>query len=83
MQLLNANGSTVYLEVGITQLISRIKNTNNHRPLLNTSLPGWEIKVAQLISQRIMYYEQAKYVVNTDLLTEEQSVEKIATFLVT
>lgn len=69
---------SVYLKVGIAELVKRIRTQAGQRPLLE-ALKDDELDefVAQHLFERSYYYHQAKHVVATDGKSPEEIVDEI------
>ena len=72
MELINKNGTSIYLKADFEKLWERISKDGN-RPLVAA---GKE-KVRKLFERRIPFYERADIVVRTDIFTPDETVERI------
>ena len=76
MELINKNSISIYLKADFEKLWKRISKDSN-RPLVTA---GKE-KVRELFERRIPFYEKADIVVRTDILTPDETVERILKFM--
>lgn len=74
MSNLKRNGLVVYLQATAEVIFERTKSYA-HRPLLNVEDPQREI--VKILEQRLPFYSQADYAVDTSDLTIEEVVNKI------
>lgn len=75
MKLMNQNGTTVFLNPSIDQLVERLEIGKSTRPLLKDKTPTqMRHFVTQMLEQRIPYYTQAQYSCSGDLLTGAQEI---------
>ncbi len=72
---LKKNGVIICLEASPDTILKRTKG-NTSRPLLN--VPDPKKKIEELLSQRAPYYKKSDHCINTDNLTIDQVVDKIA-----
>ena len=72
--LFQNNILTIYLETNVENIYDRIKN-DEKRPLLKVKNPKNEIE--NILNNRIKYYSQAKYKINTNDKTIENIIEEI------
>jgi shikimate kinase len=77
MNLLNHLGNTVYLKASAKELFRRLSKDSVNRPKLNEmTSQSMEIKISELLDERIPVYEQSKFKLSTEgkelsqLLTE-------------
>ncbi|MCW9041229.1 MAG: shikimate kinase, partial [Flavobacteriales bacterium] len=62
MELMNANGTTIYLKYTPEFLVSRLKNSIHKRPLLqNISLSELNSFITSLLAEREFYYSQSHF----------------------
>ena len=73
-ELMNNNGTTVYLEADLNTIWHRIEGDRN-RPLLDVKDPLGEAE--KLLDARVELYEKSDFVVKTDYLTAEQVAEEV------
>lgn len=74
LALIKEQGLVVWLNPSLSTIWSRIKD-ETHRPLLDCDTP--QDVLEQLMSERRALYAQAPVHINDDVLTAENSVEKI------
>ena len=75
---LKNSGTIICLKASPETIIKRTKDLKT-RPLLNVPDPKKQIE--ELLKKREAYYNKADFSVNTDNLTVEQAVEKIAALI--
>lgn len=73
-EILNNNGTTIYLRASAKTLFNRIKH-ETHRPLLQQGF-GAE-KIEQILSKRIPNYEKASIIIDTDNKTPYNIIDEI------
>lgn len=72
MDWMNANGITIYLKHSIYDLKERLKKDSKKRPLLkNTKNLTFLSHIEGLMQQRTPYYEQAKFVISSSLISPQ------------
>lgn len=74
INLMNQSGFTVWLNTPYEVLISRLKDVNHQRPLLE-NVQKLEDFVVQQLAERSVYYKQAK--IHISLTSPEQIIEDI------
>lgn len=78
IEYMNQSGTTVWLNTTIQVLFDRLIKEREHRPLLkklsDEQLRGFIIKK---FSDRKIYYEQARIMIDEDAASLEQIIEKI------
>lgn len=78
MEVMRANGVTVYLKMNAASLASRLKSARRERPLLaNKTDEELEEYIKGMLSNREPYYEQAKIVVSALSIDVNGLVERI------
>lgn len=72
MDVMNASGNTIYLQISPKQLAVRLSNSHNERPLLK-GLKGEALQsfVAEKLTQREFFYTKAKHSIAGDQLNVE------------
>ena len=77
MDLMNKMGITIYVKATVEQLVSRLLASKNVRPLVQNKSPD-ELKefVKQHLSQRQIYYSQAKIVYENEQLVSREHVSE-------
>lgn len=82
MQLMNENGTTIYMCAGFDFLMSRIKQSPIIRPMVKKHMGiGNENGLLTLFEQRKPVYERALRVVNVEKLPSNEVVEQILEIL--
>lgn len=72
MDWMNENGTTIYLKHSINELIKRLENDSENRPLLKSSKNLTLLThIEGLMQQRTPYYEQAKFVILSSLISPQ------------
>ena len=79
MELLNAKGTTLFLDVSVGELVHRLKDEIGTRPLLQSKDDLAEF-IAKHLFERRSYYQEAKLRVQSDALTVKELGQKIADF---
>lgn len=75
---MNASGITVWINPVREILFERLANGREHRPLLKTlDDEGLKNYINKKLGDRMMYYGQAKIVVDEELVTPELLIEKL------
>jgi shikimate kinase len=78
MELMNNNGTTVYLKMSTDALISRLANAKEKRPLIANKTPQELRKfVARQLEKREDFYHQAQFVVKG----KDLDVDQLVTFV--
>jgi shikimate kinase len=80
MELMNQSGKTIFLDIPVMEIVSRLQTTNlEDRPLFsNLSSDQLKNKIELLRSQRIHFYKQAQTIVTSNSILADQIVSKIA-----
>lgn len=68
MELMNSNGTTVFIDVPVQTLVERTKK-NKRRPLLQSNHAE---KIKQLLEERLGFYNKAQFIVPTKGLESRQ-----------
>ncbi len=78
IDLMNKNGVTVYLQLGVNDLLERLENDKSQRPLL-AHLTGDALKefIAKHLFERRLYYEKAIFTINASNKSAEQISHEI------
>ncbi|MDO4763035.1 MAG: shikimate kinase [Flavobacteriaceae bacterium] len=78
INLINEKSISIYLRARVNTLVERLLKEKEQRPLLSKisdeKLPEF---IGQHLLERNQYYNQAKYIIDTDGLTPEEIVDKI------
>jgi shikimate kinase len=74
MQVMNAEGITIFLDVPINTIVKRIEK-NAHRPLLRDQHPK-ELLI-KLSKERSVYYHQAQIIIDDWNFPEDKMVEEL------
>lgn len=77
-ELMNANGTTIYLEVDLDTIWKRIRH-NNKRPLFNIKTPLGEVK--RLFAERKELYEKADFTVKSSKLTAQKVADEVVSII--
>ncbi len=77
-ELMNANGTTIYLEMELDIIWKRIRR-NRKRPLLNVKNPLGEVK--RLFAERKELYEKADFTVRSSKLTSQKAADEIVSII--
>ncbi|AWW29930.1 shikimate kinase [Echinicola strongylocentroti] len=82
MELINQHGISVFLNVGIGQLLLRLtKNEADKRPMFRgMDTAEIRLKLQDLLADREMYYEQAKIMLSGDDISTEHLVSELMSF---
>jgi shikimate kinase len=79
MEILKSTGVTVYLKVPAEVLVSRLRRSRNHRPLLSDADPDeLNQRVLKMLESRATWYEQADLVIDGEQMTDEDMTSLIA-----
>ncbi len=82
MNLMNANGVTVFLEASPAFIASRVKQSKTVRPLFKNATDESRLKIVQaLSSEREQFYSKAKYTLNVEKLSTEEVAQQVVAFL--
>lgn len=78
MKWMNDNGITIYLQASAGEILQRIKNETQERPLLN-KLNQSELLffIEQKLKEREVFYKQAKYILAVSQLADNSLNEVI------
>ena len=68
MKFMNKEGQTIYLSIGLEELVKRLESERKTRPLL-TGSKSLKTKVENLLNTRSDIYKQSKIVIESDLIT--------------
>ena len=72
MEWMNAHGHTIYLEASPPFLAKRLMPEKDHRPILkNIADDQLENFIIRKLSERKSFYQQAKTILNAEVLTNE------------
>lgn len=82
MEFMNRNGKTVYLHVSVDELVKRLELCKHTRPVLKGH-SGKELKdfVAESLSKRSPFYEQASVVFDAEVMLTDSDVQTISAAL--
>ena len=82
MDTLNANSTTIFLRASVGTLVERIKKQQQKRPLVahisEEDLPEF---IAKHLFERNSFYNQAKYIVDTNEKTPDNIMKEILSIL--
>lgn len=79
MALMKSTGMAVYLRLPAEILVSRLRHSMTHRPLLQNAGPAeLKARVQDLIALRSQWYEQADLILDAETMTEEEMTSIIA-----
>ena len=82
MELLNQNSESIFLRTSIKNLTERLLKQKHKRPLIaNISDQDLPEFIAKHLFERNIFYNKAKYTVNTDDKTPEMVVEELCELL--
>jgi len=82
MELMNKSGLTVYLKVAPEELMKRLKNGQNKRPLLKGKTSEEMLSfIIENISKRNLYYSQADLILNADTNNIDQILNNLILLL--
>ena len=75
MALMNQNGTTVFLNPSLEELVARLEIGKHTRPLLKDKTNA-EMRhfIEEMMVQRLPYYSQAQYTCSGDLVTGAQEI---------
>ena len=75
MVRMNQNGTTVFLNPSLDELVARLEIGKHTRPLLKDKTPA-EMRhfIEEMMAQRLPYYSQAQYTCSGDLVTGAQEI---------
>ena len=83
MELMNRLGYTIYLQVPIDELTKRLESCKHSRPLIkDKSLLEIKQFVAESLSARESYYNQASFILNVGNLVKQQDIDTIVNHLI-
>ena len=74
LSVLKKNGHIIYLSASPESIYENIKH-RSHRPLLN--VPDPQLKITEMLEERIPFYEKADVTVNADHRTINQIAEDV------
>ena len=79
IDLINSSGTSVYIEMAVDELVKRLANARNKRPLIR-GLNDAELKlfIEANLEKRKPVYEKAHFSVNATTLSAEQAAATIA-----
>lgn len=82
IELINASGTSVYLEMDVNTLVKRLSKARNKRPLIR-DLNDEELKyfIEANLEKRRSVYQKAKYIIQEENKTIEQIIEYIIRLL--
>ncbi len=82
MELINTQTTSIYLRTGVGTLSERLKLQKDKRPLIaqiaDEDLPEF---IAKHLFERSVFYNKARWIVDTDGKTPEEIVEEICTIV--
>ena len=82
MELINQNSESIFLRTSIKSLTERLLKHKEKRPLIakipNADLPEF---IGKHLFERNVYYNQSKYIVDTDGKTPEEIVNEIVALI--
>jgi shikimate kinase len=79
MELMNNNGTTIYLKMSVDSLVSRLINAKNKRPLIdNKSAEELRSYITENLEKREDIYHQAHYIVKGKNLNVDELVDFVA-----
>lgn len=82
MELINQNSESIFLRTSIKNLTERLLKQKHKRPLIaNISDQDLPEFIAKHLFERNIFYNKAKYTVNTDDKTPEMVVEELCDLL--
>lgn len=82
MELINQNSESIFLRTSIKNLTERLLKQKHKRPLIaNISDQDLPEFIAKHLFERNIFYNKAKYTVNTDDKTPEMIVEELCDLL--
>lgn len=82
MELINQNSESIFLRTSVKNLTERLLKQKNKRPLIaNISDQDLPEFIAKHLFERNIFYNKAKYTVNTDDKTPEMIVEELCDLL--
>tara|TARA_B100001250_G_C19405692_1_gene616743 strand:+ start:165 stop:671 length:507 start_codon:yes stop_codon:yes gene_type:complete len=78
MSFIKKSGISIYLKVSVEELLNRLLNNSNNRPLIkyrsNNNLRNF---IQEEIKKREKFYSMANYTINTSKLSQEDILRKI------
>lgn len=78
MALMNQNGTTIFLNPSIDELVARLEIGKHTRPLLKDKTNAEMHRfIEQMMQQRLPYYQQAQYTCTGNLITGATEIESI------
>lgn len=77
MDLMNAHGHTIYLDMSAARLTDRLRKSKEKRPLLNSIEGDLQVFVHKKLMERAGYYAQAHTVVAEDQCTKKFVAEVV------
>lgn len=82
MELINQNSESIFLRTSVKNLTERLLKQKHKRPLIaNISDQDLPEFIAKHLFERNIFYNKAKYTVNTDDKTPEMVVEELCDLL--
>ena len=82
MELINQNSESIFLRTSVKNLTERLLKQKHKRPLIaNISDQDLPEFIAKHLFERNIFYNKAKYTVNTDDKTPEMIVEELCDLL--
>ena len=80
MNLMNRSGKTVYLEVTVKNLVKRLQDKKEHRPLIAGKTSEELMKyISDKLDEREIYYRKAQFIVKGDPLDNDNLLSLLTT----
>ncbi|MEL7585490.1 MAG: shikimate kinase [Prolixibacteraceae bacterium] len=79
MDLMNATGCCIFLDVAPEELARRLMNARDIRPLVQEASSKEELveKITKMMKDRRPYYEKARFIVSGNRITAEEVIDKV------
>lgn len=78
MELMNRSGKTIYLKVSVENLVKRLLDEKDHRPLIcGKSIDELKRYISDKLEEREVYYKKTQYMIDSDPL----DIDKLLAFL--
>jgi len=80
MDIIKKNGISIYLKMNLISLVDRLSVIKKKRPLLkNIATPELESYIRAQLVEREMFYSQADYTVDVEIITANDIIRLIST----
>jgi shikimate kinase len=82
IEMVNKNGTSIYLETDIRTLLNRLNSQQSKRPLIRgMTAEALSAFIKEKLEERKKFYDQATLKINTSGLKEEDVLKKLQLYL--